>query len=536
MKFNLPSLPITAEEATAWDLLWSNKSDAAKTVGTFKKLRDAGEFLSSRAQDLLAMSNEKERQDFINLVRGKPLVQNTVATAMASMNIDRDGVGEKSTLLVATESCQVLILDSNATTVETFIEVPSPVAFIATYGLLKSNHRIVVACRDGFVYTIRDKKVLPTQFQLPALPTSMTVTATHIWTTCADHSLYCWSHRGELSAHHKFKSAATSVVRFTYLRDSASEGVCVGLASGEVHTIQGNKIISTLQCANAVTGLQFGQYGREANCLIVTMKAGALGVYMLRRNAFQHLSSKIGVEEEGETEGDLPALVLPKKTKVALELMEREVQSSTSIHRIFQRSLLSLKTATAREFVRLLETEGGGAAIQFIQRGSEIIPQVRITCDVIGVGPSFLLHVEVSNTGSVPLTDLHIFVNADPAYYFLPRNHHGPLHMLLPSSVVTIEIPVECVHKDGGSDIVHVHIFRGTNTFLTDSVAQAVKKPQTDTNTSEQAVRLKHITERNEVAKYRPAFDVASVGSLVGQPPLVSAAVTFPPCMPLEES
>ena len=59
----------------------------------------------------------------------------------------------------------------------------------------------------------------------------------------------------------------------------------VGLAGNEVRVYSGKHLITALPVDAPVSCLRFGNYGREANTLLISTKAGSLFVKMLRRGA-----------------------------------------------------------------------------------------------------------------------------------------------------------------------------------------------------------------------------------------------------------
>jgi len=75
---------------------------------------------------------------------------------METMKKDTDADDAVSSLVIGTENNQVLILDPSGSKVVCEATLPSPPAILAVTGLYDVEWRIVVGCRDGKIYTIKN--------------------------------------------------------------------------------------------------------------------------------------------------------------------------------------------------------------------------------------------------------------------------------------------------------------------------------------------------------------------------------------------
>lgn len=73
-------------------------------------------------------------------------------TVLLKSKEEEDAVG---CLVLGTESQKVLILSPSAAQIMTHVELPSVPVFICATGLYDVDYRIVIACRNGKVYTIK---------------------------------------------------------------------------------------------------------------------------------------------------------------------------------------------------------------------------------------------------------------------------------------------------------------------------------------------------------------------------------------------
>jgi Bardet-Biedl syndrome 1 protein len=73
-------------------------------------------------------------------------------TVLLKSKEEEDAVG---CLVLGTESKKVLILSPSAAKIIIQVELPSVPVFICATGLYDVDYRIVVACRNGNIYTIK---------------------------------------------------------------------------------------------------------------------------------------------------------------------------------------------------------------------------------------------------------------------------------------------------------------------------------------------------------------------------------------------
>jgi hypothetical protein len=96
----------------------------------------------------------------------QPLVHSTTITCMEG--IPRREISEtaSSCLCIGTESRQVVILDPQGFSIVVKAVLPSVPAFICVTGMLEVDYRVVCACRDGRIYTIKNGQLLGTSIEL----------------------------------------------------------------------------------------------------------------------------------------------------------------------------------------------------------------------------------------------------------------------------------------------------------------------------------------------------------------------------------
>jgi len=120
------------------------------------RARDSGVKLCSWSLDLLSLGDVEQQRAMVASKVGVPHIQQTTITCMETMNKDSDAADAVSSLVIGTENNEVLILDSSGSSVVCKATLPSAPAILAITGLYAVEWRIVVGCRDGKIYTIKN--------------------------------------------------------------------------------------------------------------------------------------------------------------------------------------------------------------------------------------------------------------------------------------------------------------------------------------------------------------------------------------------
>ena len=344
LKFSLPALSVSAGEVAVWAALRARAqatggtvppADVDDAVRELGAMRDAGERLSSRALDAIAIAPGAERCASVESSLARPLVQHTVVTAMATIAREREGEGEMSTLLLGTEAAHLLVLNAAGSEVATTVALPSVPVSIVTHGALISDHRIYVSARNGSIYAVKNGALLPIRIEPAALPVGIVRTATELVVACADASLVGYAPKGDKPLWtKKLPATVTAVTRMLVRRDRGADCVVVALTGGDVHVYASSALVASFTVPETVVGAVYGQYGREANTLVLVLRSGALLLKMLRRTA-DLAAPAPRATGAAPPEQDVP-LPIPKKTRLALEqgMRERAFRMEPRIHRV----------------------------------------------------------------------------------------------------------------------------------------------------------------------------------------------------------
>lgn len=191
-KFSLPCVDIDPQDESIWQEMTSEGVTCEAGYEMLSQARDGGAKLSSWSLDFLSLEREEQRQAYVQAKKGVEHKQHTVVTCMETMKKDHDAEDAVSSLVIGTENNQVLILDPSGSKVVCQAMLPSVPTIMAITGLYDVEWRIVVACRDGKIYTIKNGEsrgkavVTGTVIELETQPNALARIEKYIYVTTMD--------------------------------------------------------------------------------------------------------------------------------------------------------------------------------------------------------------------------------------------------------------------------------------------------------------------------------------------------------------
>ena len=445
-KFALPLNEVHADESAAWQALHAGDVTLDEAKGRLTTARDAGVQLTSTSQDLLAIEDEHALAGFVEEQRDRPLAAQTVCTCMETLRKELEEDDAVSMLVVGTENGHVLILDPAGTAVVKQWKLPSAPVYMAVSGVKDVEYRIVCACRDGNVHTIKESGPSGVVIELESMPCGLVRQEKHIIVGCMSNVVHSFSLRGKKAYSIYLPDPISCMELLAMNRTRTAKALLVGMRSGEVCLYNEKQLIASLRINEPVTALRFGSYGREEGCLAVVGASGSLSIKILQRTAkFDITAASTGPPPEQ----DVP-LSIPKKTKLYVEQTQREREQAIEMHRAFQRDLCKLRLSTARAYVKMI-TDGQGP--MSYSSGSAL----RLTAQGQGLGPKFKIKLNLQNTGSKAVSDLSVALNYNCALYRLKTAVFG-VPLLVPGLVHRLDAELECVDENGTADVVRVFV------------------------------------------------------------------------------
>jgi len=444
-KFTLPPVDLDPKELAVWG---EEALEAAQLAQQLHALREAGVALSVRSTDLLAIDDAEtaKRQAFVERHKATPLVQPTCVTCMETIKKNLEEPDSVSCLCVGTEAGQLLILDPSGTSVAHKIALPATPVFLSVSGLLDVDYRVMVAARNGVVYTVKNHELSTAVIELESQPCGLLRTPKTIIVGCMNNTVHSYHVKGKKNFSLYLPASVLCMELLSVQRQRMVKALIVALANGEVRVYNEKQLVSIHQTNDLVVGMRFGRFGREDNTLISTHASGALSIKILPRRANMEASAN-GTGPPPEQ--DIP-LNIPKKTKLYVEQTQREREQAIDMHRIFQRDLCKLRLSTARAYVRVL-TDGQGP-ISYTAGSS-----LRLNAQVQGLGPHFKIKLNLQNTGSKPIFGLPMMLTSSPVYKISTAQIHIPI--LLPGLNYLFEAEVQCMDANGAADSIRVFVF-----------------------------------------------------------------------------
>lgn len=503
-KFSLAPLPLSSAETSVWDRVRAGALDADEAYGALQALvranptdaagASAGSPLSHASlslagQQLLATSDPLARVAQVRALReaaqpaSELLRRADAITCMCVLQRDFEDRREVGLLVFGTESRALRILSADLTRVTDTCMLPDTPSFLAAHGQYSVGYRVAVACRSNVVYFVRGSELHGSPIEAPDVVCGLVLQDDKtLLIACANSALYCYHTKGKRRYALRFDSPITSCAPVDH-GDKAMLGVAVGLASGQVRLYNGRTLVSCFETGRTVCALAFGQYQREARSLIVVLADGTLMVKMLPRSQADRLGASVAsLAGPSSAEQDTP-LALPRRTKLYVDQTTRERQEAAAMHRVFQRGLARLRLAVLRSYVDGLRV-GAHATVQSLAPAqapahasgdvgaTSVLRAFRLSCQVLGLGPTLRVVLTASATGDTPVVGVQAgLVFDDTLYAIAPAALSVPL--LVPGAPVSWAVLVRAL-RPGIAGLVHIR----------------VSAPQSDVPSLNYAVRL----------------------------------------------
>mmetsp|Transcript_16762 Transcript_16762/g.42090 ORF Transcript_16762/g.42090 Transcript_16762/m.42090 type:complete len:590 (-) Transcript_16762:163-1932(-) len=447
-KYTLPPVPVNDKEMKVWeDLRNGGESNAEAAYEQLAQLRDGGTKVTSRSLDFLALDTVEERAEYVASRKGQQLSQQTVITCMEVLQKSSDEPGSVGCLVLGAENGGILVLDPAGSSVLKMVTLPSAPVYLGVSGLFDVEYRVVAACRDGNVYTVKNGDVTGTVIELESLACGLLRIHKSIIIGCMTNVIHSYHIKGKKNWSVYLPAPILSMeLLSTGNLGRNTRCIMVGLANGELRVYNEKTLVSILKADDNVLGMAFGKYGREDNTLILAHRSGALSIKILpRRVDLEATSANTGPPPEQ----DIP-LNIPKKTKLYVEQTQREREQCVEMHRIFQRDLCKLRLSTARAYVKVL-TDGQGPLSY--TAGSSL----RLNAQVQGLGPLFKIKLSIQNTGSKAIANTPVTFSYNKALYYI-KDNVIPLPVLVPGPAYKLEVGVKALDVNGAADAIRIFV------------------------------------------------------------------------------
>ncbi|CAK9109305.1 Bardet-Biedl syndrome 1 protein homolog [Durusdinium trenchii] len=467
-KFTGPASKLGSFEQDVWAKLRSGSLDVARACQVLREQAN----LSQRSMDVLALENDPDRleryvqEELADDNYLKPV--QACITCMGVLKVDVEGeVASPGVLVLGTEARKIHILEPGSREVAKTITLRSVPVHIAVTGTRAVEYRIVVACRDHRIYSIKNGNLVRSFIDMESpICGGIARCGKDIIFACMNQTVQSYTVKGRKNWTLHMPDRISNLSVFQCDRISMS-GFFVALRNGEVRLYIDKTLMSTIDVGkgNVVTGLAFGQFNREPNTLMITFTSGALAVKILKRTA--KLDPSVVPSPGPPSEQDIP-LPVPKKTKLYVEQTQREREQAVEMHRTFQHSLCKLRFLTAKSYLRLFQSTG--LANSQMQTGTTArggradADSMNMSVDVHGLGPRFRVVLEIENLGAMPLVGAAVSVFFDNVAYHVHRPF-ARLPALLPQVKTSVHLTVDALLPGTAPEPLHIAVSRGAYTL-----------------------------------------------------------------------
>lgn len=454
-RFTLPSLPASQEESEVWsDILARRKQTSNLEV--FKErlhdIRSSTAFLSARSFKFLAL-REPELSKFVESVADTPLTYNTNIVCMTTMYENTAESDAPQCLVLGTELGEVIILSPKNFAVLDTIRLPACPVLFSIQGSFKIDYRILVACRDGSVYTIKKGIVSDVVIGLSSHAVGVERMNKVLYVGTMDDNLSCYSTKGARLWSLPMPASINTMAVLSY-KPRNIKALMVALDNGEVRLYQDRILVNVIKQEDPIVALIFGHYSNHDGVLVMASRQGPLRFKMLRRAA--DLSGK-DVSAGPPPEQSIP-IPVPPKTKLYLEQTKRERDNAVAMHRNFQRDLFRVRLATARNYVKALESS-------LVPMVTNVHYSIQASANVRGIGPLFVIDVDVRNSGAEALSQTFLQIVANNAIYQVSKNVI-PCGFLVPNVLYKYTFRLKCLSQEAISQPVHFSVCKSDGTAL----------------------------------------------------------------------
>ncbi|KAK8384168.1 hypothetical protein O3P69_009121 [Scylla paramamosain] len=450
-KFTLPTLEVNPAEFDAWGQARDDLLDVSMLYEILDSLRqEVGECgLTTRSQRFLMCPDHTSQTAFLDQHKGFILKRQTVVTCVSTLKKSHSEDDAISCLVLGTESANIFILDPEAFTILNSMSLPSVPVFLSVTGLYDVEYRIIVACRNGQIYTLkRGTKIGRPTAELTSQPVGLIRRDKTVIVATMDHHLHSFNNKGKRLWCIKLPGAVLCL-ECLELRTLSLTLVALALADNRVLIYRDKHLVDTIHTEDRVSAMRFGRFGREDNTLVLVLKGGGLVVKILKRTARFDIQ-----DADGPSQGQVVKLNIPKKTKLFVDQTMRERENCVLMHRVFQHDLYRLRLSTARSYVQALETSSNPISL------SQTEP-LKLSAQVLGLGPTFKLRVELQNTSpSCPSLHLAVIFHCDDRVYSVNKSYIQ-IPILVPGIIHVAETLLTCVSELGISDTVRVFVVKG---------------------------------------------------------------------------
>ncbi len=160
LKFELPLIVFSEEEKNIWRELPSSDGKRLQVLcEQLFALRENKVAISGLSTELLSIESVEEQLKFAKSNSSQLLQHQNFITSMGKIRKNLEEEKSVTLLLLGTENRELFVLEQNGISIRDRYTLKAVPWFIEATGTYDVDYRIVIACRNGQIYTIRQKKI-----------------------------------------------------------------------------------------------------------------------------------------------------------------------------------------------------------------------------------------------------------------------------------------------------------------------------------------------------------------------------------------
>jgi len=251
------------------------------------------------------------------------------------MNKNREEIKSISFLLLCNENKELIVMEASGIKIKTSIKLPSVGVFMETVGQYDVDGKIFIACRDGKIYVVKNGSITNQVYDIESKPVGIVYLEKNLVVAGMNNVITSYFGKGKKNFSLYMPCTISALEKMIMRRTKTVSAILIALTNGEIRMYNDKFLITTIKVDDIVLGMTFGVFGREEGSLVINFKHGGLSVKMLQRQA----NLSVSTHKPGPSvKQDIP-LNIPKKTKLFVELTQRERDQSAEMHRLFQKDL-----------------------------------------------------------------------------------------------------------------------------------------------------------------------------------------------------
>ena len=408
-----------------------------------KDKENKNEPLSQMTLELLSLKTEEAQLKFLEDNKNtKVLIRNYITCINYIKKDNSNDLKTSSYLIVGTETCLIYVIDHNNKTPllkKRIYEVPF---IIETQGGYNAEHKIFVSDRGCNVYILK-KDIILNKFIMPQPLVNLLISKNNFYIGTIGNNYISYT----LSGNIVFKINQPSIITCMEIYYRKSEDlniIIIALKNKEVRFYNDKKLIIVMNIHDNIFGMKYGKYQMIEDCLVLSTYSG---IIMIKKFGDDIKFSEIKYEEKKKEEGKI---LVPKKSPLYLDLIEREKENSFHMQNTFQNDLLRIRYKAMDSYVKMLKI---GNAPQNYSSSSTI----KISGSLEGLGPNFKLNLILDNSAHEPIINAVLTLDYNRKVFYFDKENII-LSIIMPHVPIKYSLPFKNISENGSSGMIKIII------------------------------------------------------------------------------